>query len=104
MPFHGRWPKASSHNAQARESVRSNAEIRIMLLVERLTIGSCAGTGSGSFFINVSETSGESATSRSVLHACQILNHGVTHTYLIVIVNRNRSFTGIASSTLTAKN
>ena len=32
------------------------------------------------------------------------LNHGVTQTYLIVNTNLKISFTGIASSTVTAKN
>ncbi len=72
-------------------------------LVERLTIGSGAGT-SGSRFTNESAVSGESATSESFLRARQMLNQGVTQTYLIVSVSRRMSFTGKANKTLTAKN
>ena len=32
------------------------------------------------------------------------MNHGVTQTYLIVKTSRRKSFTGIASKTVTAKN
>ena len=78
-----------------------------MPLVERLTIGSFTGS-SGSFFTSASLASVESATkghpSALISIRCQILNQGVTQTYLIVRASLRISFTGIASSTLTAKN
>src|SRR5918994_1391787 len=101
MPFHGRWPKASSHNAHASESVSRSAQISIQPLVERLMMGSCAGGVSGSFFTNGPVLSVGSATRNTPPR--QILNQGVTHTYLIVNTNRRISFTGIASKTVIAK-
>ncbi len=74
-----------------------------MPLVERLTIGSCTGS-SGSLFTNDSLVSGESATIDRSSALRQMLNQGVTQTYLIVKANRRISLTGIASNTLTAKN
>ena len=80
----------------------------IMPLVERLTIGSCAGI-SGSFFTTndslgsvASATKGHPFALKSINY--QILNQGVTQTYLIVNASLSISFTGIASNTLTAKN
>ena len=80
----------------------------MMPLVERLTIGSCAGS-LGSFFTSDSvgfrRVASSVNQSSAFLNAiAQTLNQGVTHTYLIVNASRRISFTGIASNTLIAKN
>src|SRR5688572_18105778 len=90
------------------EIVSSNADTSIQPLVERLTIGSFTGV-SASLLTNDSPGAGESATvivppHTQILSFSQMLNHGVTHTYLMVNASRKTSFTGNASSTLTAKN
>src|SRR6185436_2421673 len=61
MHFQGRWPNASSQRAHASDTVRRMAHTNMMPLVERLTMGSCAGS-SGSFLTNDSVASGDSAT------------------------------------------
>ncbi len=72
----------------------------MIMLVELLTIGSRCG--SASFLTSDSTGSGDSGTVISLTP--QMLNHGVTQTYLIVNTSRRNSLTGIASNTLIAKN
>jgi hypothetical protein len=84
--------------------VSSNALTSIQPLVERLAMGSLAGT-SASFLTNDSPGPGVSATMIfPPLTQKLILSQGMTHTYLMVKAKRKKSFTGSANSTLTAKN
>src|SRR5229473_4940710 len=112
MPFQGRCPYASSYSAHAETPIKSSMHTRRIALVEVLTIGSRCGSASfltrdsiGSGMFDKTSFEIPSPFGRgSIDKLPQTLNHGVTQTYLIVKTSRRKSFTGIASKTLTAKN